>query len=201
MLEETAVSSLINIEGFLQKMKNRKPFVIAAPIILGLMAGGVLVVKPQLKKLTFAKTELRGLQDKQAVYQMILDGEKKAEAVAGRFKGDKTWLIEQINTISQNTGLSILTSVPEDTKKIGDFLERHSVRIEAEGDFHELGEFVSRVESLDGYVKVLNVNINAEKGSMSSSGPMGPAPTRLAPTNVYSITISIGVFSPAAGVP
>ena len=196
---------MINIEPLLLKIKNRRPVVIAAPIVAGIFLGGLLVVKPGLSHLNAVKDEVAGLQEKMSAYQFILDSEKKTTVYKTHFSGDKTWLIEQLNSIAEKTGFSILSILPEDAKKVGDYLDRVSVHIDAESDYHQLGEFVSRVESLDPYVKVLGLDINAEGGRAAStsmagspqSGAVGRSGRPI--TDIYKISMSVGLFTPAAG--
>ena len=196
--------ALLEIETLLLKIKNRRPVVIAGLALLGLLAGYLLVVKPGLGHLDGTKTELTGLQQKVSAYQFVLDSEKKTTQYKTRFSGDKTWLIEQLNTLAEQTGFSIQTILPEDPKKVGDFLDRTSVRIDAEANYHQLGAFISRVESLDAYVKILGVDINAEGNSLpqaTTTSPMGgaPAPRTRQETNIYQISLSVGLFNPTQG--
>ncbi len=191
---------MLSVESLLLKVKNRRLVVVLIPIVLGVIAGGVLVVKPSLGKLGFAKSELSGLKEKEGHYGAILQGEKRLEELKPRFIGDKTWLIEQLNTIAQRTRFSILTILPEDPRRVAEYLNQTSVRIDAEGGYHELGEFVSQVENLTGYVKVLSLDINAESPSQQVQAAPGVARTRPQTTDVYNISLSVGVFTPLQGV-
>lgn len=187
------------IESLLLKIKNRRLVVMVAPILLGVLAGGVLVVRPSLGKLGTIKSELSGLKEKEIPYNTILSGEKRLEGMKARFAGDKTWLIEQLNAIAQKTGFSILSILPEDPKRVGEYLDRTSVRIDAEGGYHQLGAFVSEVESLNAYVKILSLDINSEASSQQAVVGLAPGRARQG-SSVYNISLSVGLYTPAPGV-
>ena len=189
---------IINIEPLLLKLKNRRLVVLGVPAVVGLLLGSMLVVKPAFNRLVSIKSEIQGLKQKEQSYNIILDSEKRVGELKGRFSGDKSWLIEQLNTIAEKTGFSIINILPEDTKNVGDYLEQTSVRIDAEGDFHQLGEFVSRVESLEPYIKMLSISINTETLPSLQQGPLGSAPIRGRRNfNVYTINLSVGLISAA----
>ena len=191
---------IINIEPLLLKVKNRRLVVIVVPIVAGLSLGGMLLVKPAFDRLVNIKKEIQGLKQKELSYGVILESEKKVGELKGRFSGDKSWLIEQLNTVAEKTGFSILTILPEDPKKVGDYLEQTSVRIDAEGDYHQLGEFVSRVESLEPFIMMLSVSITTDTMPAYQQGPLGSSPNRgRRNINIYTINLSVGLMSAAGG--
>ena len=187
------------IESFLLRFKRRRLIVIVAPIALGLLAGGALIVKPAIQRITGIKSELAGLARKATSYKYILDTESRMEAYRAKLSkpGDKTWLIEQLNLIGDKTNVSIVSIVPEESKKVGDYLDRTSVRIEAEAGYHDLGEFVSRVENLEPLVKILElgIQIDDEEGVASPGGFQAAARK----PNTYRVLMSVGLFAPVAG--
>ena len=192
---------MINIEPLLLKIKNRRLAVMLAPVVLGILVGGLLVVKPGLKRLNTLKSEIQGLKQKEQAYNAILESEKNTGNLKPKFAGDKTWLIEQLNTIAQATGFSILTISPDDSKQIGTHLTQTSVRIDAEGNYHQLGEFVSRAESLEAYVKILGANITNDTMGGGPQGPFGfQSSTRSKyADNVYNISLSVALFTTTPG--
>ncbi len=133
--------------------------------------------------------------------QEIKIADYKKSLVGG---GGKTWLIEQINTIAEDTDFGIVSILPDAPKKVGEALERVAVRIDAESNYHELGEFVSRLESLELYLKIQNVEIlaahtqNLEATSMPTPATsVGGARPRQS-QSLYKISMSVAVFSSAA---
>ena len=181
-------------------------FAIMVPLGVGFLIGYLFIIKPSLSRLETAKTELSNLQQKITTYQFVLESEGKIAEFKTRFKGDKTWLIEQLNSMAEKSGLNISTILPEDPKKVGEMLELTSVHIDAEAGYHQLGEFMGLVESLDAYVKILDVNIEPELGntpparSGASVASGVPAGRKNASSGTYQITLRVGVFTPAQGV-
>ena len=187
------------VEEFLQKTRHRRPVVIALPIVLGLMAGGLLVIKPGLAHLRAIENDLNSLTQKESSYQTIVEMEKKLDETRGRFRqgGDKTWLIEQLNALANKTDISILSITPEESKKIGDYLECASVHVEAEAGYHPLGEFVSRVESMEPFMKILNLSLSAPVDS--DDAPTSPTSGVGSKRGAHKIALSIGLLTPAPG--
>jgi Tfp pilus assembly protein PilO len=191
------------IENMLLKFKNRKLVVIVVPVLLGLFAGHTLVVRPGLRQLHMTQDELDTLSKKEGSYNFILNNEKKMEGYQQALKGaDKTWLIEHINEAGSKSGVSINSISPDEQRKIGDHLLSIPVRVEAEATYHQLGEFVSQLESSEQFLKILNLSL---QGSASQSQGQGGGPavpdglSRSERRNDCKISMSIAVFSiPAA---
>ena len=176
----------------------------AVPIVIGFFAGGILVVKPGLTQLNTTKSDIASLQQKVSTYNFVLESEPKLAAHKARFSKDRTWLSEQINSIAEKSGLSIVSSLPEESGKVGEFLVRNPVRIEAEATYHQLGSFASQLESLEAYVKIFSLDIT---GSAVGAGPAAPGPgqgnapraARAQNANLCKITMAIGLLTPAEG--
>ncbi len=194
---------MFNIDSLLLQIKNRRPVVIIAPLVFGFFTGGVLVVKPALNNLRSIRSDIASLTEKVSSYTYVLEGESKLLNYKKLFSGDRTWLIEQINSIAEKSGLSILSILPEEPGKATDLLERSSVRIEAEATYHQLGAFVSQLESLDSYVKLQIVEISTERdGAGQQSAPWqgtSPDASRKKNPNICRISLSVGLFTPNAG--
>ena len=192
------------LDDLLLKVKNRKLVVILGPILAGLMIGGTMVVKPSLKRLATLKTEKSGLSQKESLYRTITDqGAKLSEYREHLSKiSDKAKVIEELNTLAAQSGLSVLSMVPDEKKVTANYLEKIGVKIDAEGNYHQLGEFVSRVESLEQFAKILNVDINTESDrDEGGAQEAGAAPRiRASKTNMYKISLVVGLFYPAQDV-
>ncbi len=174
-------------------------------LVFGLFAGGLLVVKPGLTKISRIKSDISSLKEKVSAYLFVLEGESKLSNYKKLFSGDKNWLVEQVNSMAQKSGVSIFSILPEEPVKVGELLERSSIRIDAESNYHQLGSFVSSLESLDPYIKILSVSIDAGsrggevQGTAGSWQGAGPTASNTKKGNIYGISLSIGLFTPAAG--
>ena len=88
---------------------------------------------------------------------------------------------------------------PEEKKPIGVYVERMSVRIDAEGDYHQLGEFVSHVESMPQYVTIANAEITTENSGMMTAPAIGSGDDAGEPpkpvSQQYKIAVVVGLFN------
>jgi Tfp pilus assembly protein PilO len=200
------------------KPKDRRIFMMLIPLIGGLLASWALVIKPGLSKLALTKAELRSLSTKEVPFKNITDSEQKLNLYKQKISkaGDKIWLVDQLNSIADKAQFLILSVTPDEQKSVVDgYIERSSIRIEAEGNYHQLGEFVSRVESLEQFVKILTVDINAgdslgmdfastqmgpASGQMGATPQIGGAAAQVRKSGTYKIYLSVGLFSPVTGV-
>ena len=187
---------MARLDDLLLKIKDRRLVVIVVPIAAGAFLGWVAVVKPSLARLSTLRSQKSELSSKAAAFNDILGWETKLAAYKKRLAPieDKAKTIEDLGTAATATGLSVSSIAPDEKKAVGAYLERVSVRIDAEGNYHQLGEFVSRVESMDSFVKILGVLINASPDTVidSSSGPSNRP--KKAGANSYKISINVGLF-------
>ncbi len=183
------------------KPKNRKIVVILVPLLCGLLASWNLVVHPGLSKITAAHKELRSLGAKEITFGSIADSEKRLTDFQKKLPkaGDKMWLVDQLNSIANATNFLILSVTPDEQKMVvGGFLERTSIHIEAQGNYHELGEFVSQVESLEQLVKISRVDVTAATFSSGMDG-RGDGSARHSDATCR-VVLSVGLLSPLAGI-
>ena len=191
------------IDDFLQKTKHRRLIIMVAPILGGFLLGGNFVVKPGLVKINKVKTDMSGLSQKESAFTHIAAYEQKIDIYKQKLskEGDKSWLIEQLNAIADKAKFSILSINPDEKKSSSvDYFDRISVKIEAEGNFHQLGEFVSRVESLEQFIKILSIEIDKPIQSSELGEGLEERPSNK-PGDIYNINLTVGLFGVAKGGP
>ena len=134
------------LDDLLLRVKNRKLVVMVFPIVAGVLLGGMMVVKPSIKRLSVLKAEKTGMPQKESLYNAIVQKEKKLSEYRQYLSriSDKAKFIEELNTLAAQSGLTVVSMVPDEKKVTAGYLEKIDVRIEAEGNYHKLGEFVSR---------------------------------------------------------
>ena len=186
------------LDDLLLKVKNRRLVMIVVPIAAGLFLGGVTVIKPSLARLSSFRSQKNELSSKLSAFNDILGWEKKLSTYKNRLTPieDKAKTIEDLGTAAAATGLSVSSITPEEKKAVGSYLERVSVRIDAEGNYHQLAEFVSLVENMDSFVKIMNVNISAGGGTDSDSdmGAASSARLKKGGANSCKISVNVGLF-------
>jgi Tfp pilus assembly protein PilO len=192
------------IEGYVLKIKNRKQVVMIAPVVAGLFLGMLLVVQPSMTRLAYLKAEKGGLSQKENTFNNIVMLEKKLSDYRQRLSRilDKAKFVEELNAIAGQSQLTVLSVVPEEEKTTAVYLKEIDVRIDAEGNYHQVGDFVSRVESLKQFAKITSVEINADAGAFTvdtlgtAAAPRGRSPR----INAYKIALVVGLFYPAKDV-
>ncbi len=174
------------------KPGNRKLFAILAPVLAGVVLGGHIVVKPVLKKMRMIEAERSSYSQKDVIYKNIIDWDKKISAVGGE-EGkniNKDTLIEQLSSLAGKTGLTIVSISPDEKKIVLSNIEGILVRIEAEGNYHQMAEFISQAESLKLHTRLTSLEINRDQVQDMTQGPTGT------PINAkaYKISISLTVY-------
>ena len=195
------------INDLLLKIKNRRLVMMLVPVITGTFVGGVLVVKPAFQKICAVHAKKQSIVKNEAVFKNVVAWEKKMAVYKGRLSqvGEKTQMIERLNTLASESGLLVLSVAPEEKRALGTYFECAPVKIEAEGNYHQLGDFVSRVENLPEFVKILNVDIRRESSSeetMSNSPATGLKASAAADgirarnggQRLYKISVGVGFF-------
>ena len=179
------------LDNLLLKVRNRRLVMTLAPLIGGVALGGLMVVKPALSKISSIQSKKTELSSKVSAFNDILAWEKKLSGFKDRLAPieDKAKTIEELGTMATTAGLSVNSITPEEKKPVSTYVDRILVRIDAEGNYHQLGEFVSHVENMTNFTKVLSVNIN--------NNLSGPSPSRFnkkTGEDSYKMSANVGLF-------
>ena len=129
-----------------------------------IVAGGSFLcwnffVKPIFVKLKSVKTETAAIGQKKTAVENISALKRRFESYEKSLSPVQQlpWLIEESNRIASESHLTLVSAAPagdqisEDYKKI-------TLRIEARGGYHELGDFVSRIENLPRFIKISDLH-------------------------------------------
>ena len=181
------------------------------PLIAGTFLGTLLIVRPSLTKLFSLQRDIEAISKKTDAYTDILSKEKKLGEYKNRLSSgnDKTKIIDTLSSAAGDAGLSISSVMPEEGRLITEYLHQDSVRMDAEGNYHQLGEFVSRVENMTDFVKIVSVDI-FEDAAPEDSGvfmflpgggvnPTAPAAARPRRNGLHRMSVSAGFLSAQTG--
>lgn len=188
------------IDELLLKIKNRRVVVLVFPVITGLIIGFVLVISPAMKKIAVVHNEKKALSEKAVVLNNIVLSESKLNGYKNRLGPitEKSQLIDRLNSLAGQAGLSVSSIMPEE-KRVTGAVECMPIRIDAEGNYHQLGEFVSRVENLPQTAKIMNVDINAGSFDDTDFGSLTPGAVpmrgRAGGSRAYKMSVSVGFFN------
>lgn len=180
-------------DAFLLKLNStqRKRLALFAPVVIGIFLGGNMLMKPIVKKIKVLDTEKASYSEKESVYKNILDWESKLtpyRAQEGK-EADKTALIEQLNTFAGKSGLTILSISPDEKKVALSNVESMVIRIDSEGNYHQLAEFISLAESLKTHTRVSSVDINRD-----IVGDTTPSATGSVKSKAYKISLALTMY-------
>ena len=79
-------------------------------------------------------------------------------------------LIQTINQIAQQSGMTLSSVTPIEAEK-QDTTIQYSLLIESDCTFHELGRFISKIESYEKFLKIGEMNVTNDKDR--APGQMG----------------------------
>lgn len=133
--------------------------VCAGVSFLGFLLGWNLLIQPDLKSLESFKVK-RGLESKKREADLVIEAQKtKIKSYEKNFSpaGDVSWAIESVTELAKKSGLTVTSMSPAEPEKKGDF-DKLSLKVEADCGYHELGKFVSLLESSDRFLKVSALN-------------------------------------------
>ena len=145
------------LDSLLLKVKNRRMVMLLTPVIAGTLIGTLMVVRPGLSKIAAIRNQKKALSTKVSAFNDIVAQEKKLSDFKTRLSliENKAKAIEELSNLATVSGLNISSIVPDEKRTVGRYAESILVRIDAEGNCHQLGEFVSRIEGLQSFSRIM----------------------------------------------
>lgn len=180
-------------DDFLLKInaENRRLVAILAPVIIGSILGTNMLITPMFKKIKTMEFEKTGYSEKETVYKNILEWEKKILPYRTEEdkEFDKTALIEQLNSMAGKSGLIILSISPDEKKVSLANIESMLIRIDSEGNYHQLAEFISLAESFKTHTRITSFEINRDSAPDVTTGISTSARNK-----TYKISLALTVY-------
>ena len=187
------------LEELMGKSKNKKQLVAVTLLLAAMFIGWNFIARPMLIKIKNAETDKVDLVQKEAVFKAIVEMENKI-FVHKRFfveSKDRNALIGQLSALAAKSSLVINSVTPEDQpgySQINDF-EKISLKIEASGNYHSLGQFISQVESLDYFAKIVRLEIG--NNDKTNDSPEAPVTQPVGGVKSYKISVTVGILYPS----
>ncbi len=138
--------------------------VCAAIVLLGSLLGWNLLIKKDLAELAIfekKKSIEPQKQQKTTLIQSHLDKIKTYDSYLSP-STEVSWAVEAITSMANNAGLSVTSMSPMDPEN-GVYLDKLLLKIEADCGYHELGDFVSRLESYSKFLKISRLSLKRSK--------------------------------------
>lgn len=164
---------------------NRKTLLVYVGVFAsGIYIGWSFMLKPALDDLHRLRARIASESQKTEILRSISgaqDNIRRQEALLSDAE-EVTWLIETVNRIAEDAGVQILSVMPQDAETAGAY-QRLPLQIEARSGYHEMGRFLSRVESHEKLVKVLDLRLE------------NPNDARAGDTQSLRVTLALSAFS------
>ena len=192
----------LTIEGLMLRIRHRRLVAILTPVGVGVYLAWVFILQPLAAKFSLARFEKNALTQKASSLNEVIASQNKLASFRGHLVPieERSKLIEDLNKLANDSGLIISSMMPEEKITMGVYLERVMVRIEAEGNYHQVANFVSRIENMPQFGKVLGLDINLEssenislaqrKVGLSDNGSIKSGLLKS-----YKFSIDVGFFS------
>ena len=159
------------VDAALELEPQKKLYLVSAAIWLGgLFLGWSFFLSGDLQRLSMARTAKSEEARKQEVLKNIAGLENEALSYKARFakSGDVSWLVETLGRISKKTNVRLDSISSPEILRVGRY-EKISLRLNAVCGYHELGDFVSQIESDEKLIKVSEVTLDKKVSESGSS--------------------------------
>lgn len=80
---------------------------------------------------------------------------------------DVLWLIDKVSSLAKKSGLEVISLSPRPVVSLSNFLYGN-VSLTATGSFHQLGDFVSAIESSSEFMRVEDLSFKKDKEFLSA---------------------------------
>lgn len=146
-----------------------------------------VILKPPADKL-FALRQTRELETrKSALISRIVLHEGKMRQYKSRFSrsSEPSWLVEEVSSMASETGLDIETLSPQPPQVNNEFMTIR-LNLDARADYHSIGQFLSRLESHEIFIKVEHLQASTLQRD-ENPGSAGPIQLRMSLSVLYPV--------------
>lgn len=143
--------------------KNKKPLVIVGVLfsVLGISWGTFL--RSDFESLGRMKKDIVVEKQKKESADRIYFAEHKLKSYKSLFlkPAEISWLIEELGKVQKETGVSINQMAPAQNENMEDY-KKSALRVEVNGDYHQVGKFIAKIESLPRFLKVRELDLTMD---------------------------------------
>ena len=147
---------------------------------------------PTQKQMALIERERVELNKKAPLLSTIVDAQKRFEKASKNFpkSTDTVKVIDELNMLASQSQLTVLSIVPARPAKVGNYFEQVLVNIDAEGSYHATGSYVSAIENLKYFTKIVFLELSSDQEEALSG-------TNLVPRK-QKISLTVSFFYPVA---
>ena len=159
------------IGAWLKDTRHKIIVMTALIFLLGALAGKHFFIDQDFKTLKDISVQMTAEKQKEETLKHIQDLDNKIKSYEKYFVNteDGSWLIENVNRLAKASGVALVSMTPQQAEA-GEDIGKFVLRLEARCGFHELGKFVSGIESEARFIKISEVSAQSAMGAEASSG-------------------------------
>jgi Tfp pilus assembly protein PilO len=144
------------IRNIPKKTRDKLIIALAGIAILTFAIAWNRIIQPANATLLSIQTEKASQKRRQDLIRDLIALQKKVDSYHIRFSPTKeaTWLIGELNRMADESGVVLQSAAPVGQDEKGGY-DKITIRVEAKASYHQLGDFMSRIESAPKFIKVL----------------------------------------------
>lgn len=152
--------------------KNKRLAVVGGIGAATLLLIWMMAAQPAIKKNKATENQKKELREKEPMLRGVLDTETRLAAYPAKLAEDRDLgpLMEDLSKMAEQSSLQNVSIALEKGAMTQDVdVEKLSISIEGVGNFHQLGDFVSRVENLERFAKISRVEFGRSGSGIGSA--------------------------------
>lgn len=168
-----------------KKTRDKLIIVLAAITLLAVVIAWTRIIQPANVTLIGIQTEKTSEKRRQDLIRELIALRGKVDSYQIRFSPTKeaAWLIGELNRMADESGVVLQSAAPIGQDEKGGY-SKITIRVEAKASYHQLGDFISRIESAPKFIKVLI--LRAEKPTNPEEAKQGLVKSALSVSVFYS---------------
>lgn len=154
------------IARFLRYTNRRLQAIFAAVAVGVLVLGWNVLIREDLKKLGGLRVDRHNQTIRANVLKQILNAERDIAGYRNRLaaSNEMSWLMNTVGKVAEDGSFPLRSVDPQNPVRENGAYDKILLQIRTQCTYHELGEFVSRIESYSKLLRVISV-------SLSPAGP------------------------------
>ncbi|MBI3324218.1 MAG: type 4a pilus biogenesis protein PilO [Candidatus Omnitrophica bacterium] len=150
-----------------------KPHVIFGILVflVGVLLGGQRVHEPAQARLSQVNRDFRSEQQTQELRLQVAKLLDEVEQFRRRLspEPESSWLVGQVGKLAEQAKIELTSIAPQPSKAIQEFT-RLAVLIQFSTSYHELGNFLSMIESSPAFIRVEELSMANDYHSVATGG-------------------------------
>lgn len=157
------------IRIWLEDTRHKILVMTAVIFLLGALVGKHFLIDTDLGTLKDLAGQLAAENQKEETLGKLSELDKKIKNYDRYFEKteDNSWLIENVNRLAVSSGVNLGSITPQQTE-MGENFNKLFLRLELRCGYHELGKFLSGIESGPRFIKISEVNAQSLMGGQQS---------------------------------